>query len=101
VTRRQLEKVYALVRRIEKATAQRGKKTELATFLGTSPQGLNDWLSGRCEPGGEVTLLMLEWVTAEEAKQPNKKRGSALTPPRRKTRKLKSHYEKSSQVRKR
>ena len=73
-------------------------KKELAIYLGVTPQGLNDWLSERRTPGGEVTLLMLEWVTAEEANQ-NKNRGSVIAPPRRQTRKRKSHdYEKRKRV---
>ena len=101
MTQRQLAKLAELLRRIEGATSQRGKKTELAKFLGVTPQGLNDWLSGRREPGGEVTLLMLEWVSAEETKQPNKKRGSTDMPPRRKTRKAQTYEEKDKRVRKR
>lgn len=71
MTQRQLTKIAALLKRVRKATEQRGKKSELANFLGVRSQVLSDWLSGRFTPGGEITLLMLEWVAAEEAKQPN------------------------------
>jgi hypothetical protein len=82
----ELTKLY---RRIKNATKAYGKKKALAGFLGVSSQQLSNWISEINEPGGEATLLMLEWVTAEEAKQ-NKNRSSALTPLRRKTRSRKT-----------
>lgn len=84
VTQRQLTKLAALLKRVKRATEARGKKSELARWLGTEPQRVNDWLSGVNAPGGEVTLLLLEWVAAEEANQ-NKSPGRAPTRPERKT----------------
>jgi hypothetical protein len=75
---------------LKRATQPRGKKTELAQFLETRLRRpvplprVSEWLSGSVEPSGSVTLVLLEWVTAEEAKQ--KSPGSALTPPEQKTR---------------
>jgi DNA-binding transcriptional regulator YiaG len=43
--------------------------TELADNLGVSLSMLSDWLRGRFEPGGEITLRMLKWVERSEAKR--------------------------------
>lgn len=58
-----------LLERLRQATATRGRKTELAGWLGVPRQSVNDWLTERKEPSGETTLRLLAWVTAEEAKQ--------------------------------
>ena len=103
MTARQLSKLSVLLNRVRGATAARGKKAELARFLGEPPQRVHDWLKEKDNraPGGEVTLLMLEWVQAEEANQP-KTVAVLLTPQRRKTRKPNPHlYENSSRIRKR
>lgn len=42
---------------------------KLAKFLGALPQTLSDWLGGRFEPGGEVTLKLLQRVEQLELKQ--------------------------------
>lgn len=51
----------------------RGTRTKFAKHLGVSPQQLNGWLSRtrhiRREPGGSITLQMLKWAKAREAKQ--------------------------------
>src|ERR1035441_5485659 len=99
MTDRRPEKLSALLKRVERATVLRGKKSELARWLKTSPQRITDWLSGTRSPGGEVTLHLLEWVQGEEAKQ-TKSPGRALTRPERKTQVRKSKYEKQTQVRK-
>jgi hypothetical protein len=57
-----------LRRRLRTATQGKGKKTELAKFLGVKPPRISEWLSDR-EPGGETTLRLLQWVEREEAKQ--------------------------------
>jgi transcriptional regulator with XRE-family HTH domain len=59
-------KLPNLMKRLEIATAQRGKKSELAKFLGVSLVQVSQWLSGNREPGGETTLKMLHWVEAQE-----------------------------------
>ncbi len=78
-----------------------GRKSELARFLGVTPQFVHKWVVARDnEPGGEVTLQLLEWVRAEEDKQQktlptcNRQQG-------RKTRKPHHVNEKSNRVRKR
>jgi transcriptional regulator with XRE-family HTH domain len=88
-------KLTALLARINRATAQRGTKTELAKYLGVSRQRVTNWLSLDSAPNGEITLQMLEWVQAREAKK-RKALGSAInTAKSRKTRSTKSSYEKS------
>lgn len=58
-----------LRKRLKAATSKRGKQTQLARFLKVPPSRVNEWLAGTYEPGAEIALRMLEWVTAEEAKQ--------------------------------
>jgi transcriptional regulator with XRE-family HTH domain len=57
-----------LIERLKRATAQRGSKTALAKWLGVHRQCVTDWLSGQ-EPGGEMTLRLLQWVELQERKQ--------------------------------
>lgn len=80
VTEPELDK---LIERVRKATAPRGSKTLLASWLKVSPQVLNDWLSRRFSPGGEITLRLQKWVSAEEEKQQSPDRVEAR--PERKT----------------
>ena len=68
-----LNKVIDRVRRL---TKPRGGKKLLAIEMGVSQQHLTNLLSGSCEPGGEITLRLLDWVTRNEAK--NKKTPSVL-----------------------
>lgn len=82
-----------LLKRLNQATAERGKKSLLAKQFGLPLASISQWLSGDREPSGETTLRLLEWVLAEEAQQ-NKNRSSESTPLRRKTRSTKSSYEK-------
>jgi len=85
--------IKILLARVALATKARGKKAALAKFLHVPPPRISDWLRGNYEPSGDSALRLLEWVTAEEAKQ-KADRGSAETPPRRKTRSTQSNYEK-------
>lgn len=55
-----------LIERLKKATAERGQKTKLASWLGVTPQKVTDWISGRVEPSGETTLRLLHWVEQQE-----------------------------------
>ena len=96
---RPLRKLASLLARVNRITSARGKKSELARFLGEPRQRVNDWLSGARAPGGEITLQLLEWVQAEEANQKTSP-GRASTRPERKTQVGKSSYEKQTQVRK-
>jgi transcriptional regulator with XRE-family HTH domain len=87
----------ALLARVNRMACERGKKTELARFLGVSRQQVNTWLSFSSAPNGEVTLQMLAWVQAEEK---NKKAlGSATNTTKSKTRSTHSDYEKEKRVR--
>ncbi|MEO5804109.1 MAG: hypothetical protein ABIR24_11330, partial [Verrucomicrobiota bacterium] len=85
MTQARRSELQQLFSRVQHVTHQRGKKTALANFLGVLPQQLNNWISEINEPGGEVTLQLLEWVTAEEAQQ-NKNRETVEAVSRRKTR---------------
>lgn len=51
-----------LIERLKKATKKRGSKAALAKWLGVHRQSVTDWLSGKQEPGGEITLRLLHWV---------------------------------------
>lgn len=59
-------KLPSLLKRLKEATAQRGKKSALAEFLGVSLVQVSQWLSGDREPGGETTLRLLQWVEQQE-----------------------------------
>lgn len=86
-------KMRDLLSRVRALTAGRGRKTLLARDLKVPLPRISEWLSGKNEPGGEITLRLLQWVLAEEAKQ--KSPGSATTPPRAKTRMEKHNGQKS------
>lgn len=88
-----------LTTRLKRVTQPRGKKAELAVFMGVKYPRISEWLSGRKEPGGNATLRLLEWVAAQEAKQ-TKSPGDVEASPERATRRRKSSYEKSKSNRK-
>jgi transcriptional regulator with XRE-family HTH domain len=58
--------------RLNRATKETGKMSALADFLGKATgqrvplASVSRWLSGKREPGGEVTLQMLRWVEQQE-----------------------------------
>jgi transcriptional regulator with XRE-family HTH domain len=60
-----------LLERLKKATAETGKKSELAEFLKRATKSnvplasVSRWLSGEREPGGEIALQMDAWATAQ------------------------------------
>lgn len=61
----------SLLERLKKATAQKGKKSELAEYLQRVTKenvplaSVSRWLSGEREPGGEIALQMDAWATAQ------------------------------------
>jgi transcriptional regulator with XRE-family HTH domain len=58
-----------LKRRLQKATAETGKKSELAKFLKTGLTVVSRWLTddkSAREPGAEYALQMLHWVERQE-----------------------------------
>ena len=69
-----------------------GRKTELANLLGVTRTTVSRWIVGGKEPGGEITLKLLNWVQQQKAKQTNADR--AITRSARKTRSTKVGYEK-------
>ena len=60
-----------LLARLKKATAQKGKKSELAKYLQRVTKenvplaSVSRWLSGEREPGGEIALQLDAWATAQ------------------------------------
>ena len=68
-----------LRKRLKKATAETGKQAAAAEFVGVNRSNLYRWVEGDREPGAEATFRLLEWVTAEEAKQ-QQSAASARTP---------------------
>lgn len=83
---------------LARLTAEPGKKTKLADFLGAPLTSVSRWLSGEREPGGETTLQMLRWVQEQERQQNTL--GSAINTAKGKTQVSKSSYEKPTKVRK-
>ena len=79
-----------LFRRVRKATKPRGARARLAAELGVLPPTLSDWLRGRYEPGGEITLKLQNWVDAAEDEQQKKAPPWIAPTTARKTRKDKS-----------
>jgi transcriptional regulator with XRE-family HTH domain len=62
----------SLLERLNRATKVSGKMSALADFLGHQTNrkiplaSVSRWLSGKREPGGEITLLMERWVEKQE-----------------------------------
>jgi hypothetical protein len=58
--------------RLNRATKESGKMSALADFLGKAVghrvplASVSRWLSGKREPGGQITLLLLRWVEQQE-----------------------------------
>jgi transcriptional regulator with XRE-family HTH domain len=58
----------SLLARLDRITKTPGAKAKLAKFLKAPRESVSRWLSGDREPGGKITLKMLEWVEQEERK---------------------------------
>jgi transcriptional regulator with XRE-family HTH domain len=62
----------SLLGRLNRATKESGKMSALADFLGKGTghkvplASVSRWLSGKREPGGEITLKLLNWVELQE-----------------------------------
>ncbi|HXR47605.1 MAG TPA: helix-turn-helix transcriptional regulator [Candidatus Limnocylindrales bacterium] len=56
----------SLLGRLNRATGETGKMSALAKYLGVPLASVSRWLSGKREPGGEITLKMLRWVEQQE-----------------------------------
>jgi hypothetical protein len=94
MVRKPTPKLDRLRARLLKQTKGRGSKSQLAANLGISRQHFYHLLSGNMEPGGEITLALLEWVTAAEAK--TKRPARAETRTGLKTRQKRTTNEKPS-----
>jgi len=55
-----------LLARLKTATKETGKMSALANFLEVPLASVSRWLSGKREPGGEITLKLLQWVEQQE-----------------------------------
>ena len=55
--------------RLNRATADRGMKSNLAKFMRVPLSNVSQWLSGEREPGGETTLRLLQWVEQQEGQK--------------------------------
>ena len=63
-----LPELLARLRVLTDTETHRGNRSALAGELGVSPSLVTSWLSGKFEPGGAVTLKILQWVKGQEAK---------------------------------
>lgn len=52
--------------RLNQATKESGKMSALADYLKVPLASVSRWLSGKREPGGEITLKLLHWVEQQE-----------------------------------
>src|ERR1700722_10125071 len=92
MTKKRTPRLDALLDRVESLCKN---KSALARELGVSSSHIQKWITAReYEPGGEITLHLLEWVRAKEARQKEKSRRSVRAPRRQKTRSTQSSYEK-------
>lgn len=99
MVRKATPRLLRLIADVLRYTQERGAKVALAARLGVLPQHLNKWLRGS-EPGGEITLQLVEWVAEAKASTKQKKRaGSADTRPALKTRNRKSTSHEKSESR--
>lgn len=55
-----------LMDKVRKLTEPAGMKSKLATDLKVPPSRVSEWLSGKHDPSGEVTLQLLQWVQQQE-----------------------------------
>lgn len=56
------------IKLLNRATAQRGMKSQLARFMKVPLSTVSQWLSGEREPSGEATLRLLNWVQQQGRK---------------------------------
>lgn len=59
----------ALMDKVRKLAKPLGMKARLASELGVPPARVSEWLSGKHDPSGEVTLQLLHWVEQQERKK--------------------------------
>lgn len=55
-----------LLDKVRKLTKPVGMKARLAADLSVPPSRVSEWLSGKHDPSGEVTLQLLAWVQQQE-----------------------------------
>jgi len=57
-----------LLDRVRYMVSGKGEKAKLAAYLEVPQSRLSEWLGGKCEPSGETTLKLLNWVKHVEQK---------------------------------
>ncbi len=75
----------AVLREVHACCAlQRGRKADLARFLGARPSQLHEWLTHVFEPGAEYVLGMIEWLAAQQPASAKEEPGRSKRPGSRK-----------------
>ncbi len=59
---KKLQTLAQLLDRVRALVAAKGMKARLAADLDVPPSRLSEWLAGKYEPSGEITLRLLHWV---------------------------------------
>jgi transcriptional regulator with XRE-family HTH domain len=57
-----MTEIQKLIVAVRERTAARGARSQLARELKVKPARISDWLSGKIEPGGEITLQLQKWL---------------------------------------
>ena len=55
-----------LLKRVRVLVERKGMKARLAADLGVPQSCVSEWLGGKYEPSGEITLRLLQWVEEQE-----------------------------------
>jgi len=58
--------VQQMLEDVRRFTKAHGMKAALAKFLGVPQARVSEWLDGKYEPSGKITLKMLHWVEQQE-----------------------------------
>ena len=61
--------IQELLNKVRRLTEPKGMRTRLASDLGVPLPRISEWLAGKYEPSGAVTLKLLKWVQEQEAKK--------------------------------
>jgi transcriptional regulator with XRE-family HTH domain len=91
---RTLKELLMILRRVMQP---RGMRAALAKRLKISEASLSEWLRGKTEPGGEITLRLRSWVLKESEEYQKKTLPVRSTPAERRTRKRTSNETRQTQ----
>jgi DNA-binding transcriptional regulator YiaG len=84
-----------LISRAKRVTSVHGEKSRLAHVLNVPPSRVTEWLKGKVEPSGAITLTLYKWVLIQEKAEQIKSPGGVITATRVKTRKRNANENKS------